>query len=99
MPLATDTKEEFLPTDFVYAGAFTSLLKKAVIRTAKFLQLRGNNPWKGGNQYVGGEKELFQIGLLLTNSNREGITAFSERAGKLLIGTAPSVGEMQAPRG
>lgn len=46
----------------------------------------------------GGEKELFQIGLLLTKCNREGITAFNERAGKLLIETAPSVGEMHVPR-
>lgn len=40
MPLATGTKEEFLSTDFVYARAFTSLLKTTVIRMAEFLQLR-----------------------------------------------------------
>lgn len=45
VPLGTDTKEELLPTGFVYAGAFTSLLKNAVIQTAGFLQLRGNNLW------------------------------------------------------
>lgn len=45
VPLATETKEEFLPTDFVYAGAFTSLLKNPVIQTAEFLRLTGNNLW------------------------------------------------------
>lgn len=61
VPLATDTEEEFLLTDFVYARAFTSLLKNAVVQTAE-IALRGEiTPGRVETSLWGRKGDFFEL--------------------------------------